>query len=130
MLGGLFPLPGFGDLQAQVESNRDQWRAYKGGPAEAEIPNEWATNTAETDFQNFLEMMVIQKPFRPDQMIRSGNKFIETVLGGTWPNLPPTRKRWRTSSSTNLTRPFPYCWHPRRATTHRSRWTGWPERSS
>merc|ERR1719242_986768 len=81
MLGGLFPLPGFGDLQAQVESNRDQWRAYKGGPAEAEIPNEWATGTAETDFQNFLEMMVIQKPFRPDQMIRSGNKFIETVFG-------------------------------------------------
>merc|ERR1719242_3027266 len=81
MLGGLFPLPGFGDLQAQVESNRDQWRAYKGGPAEASIPDDWATGTAENDFQNFLEMMVIQKPFRPDQMIRSGNKFIESVFG-------------------------------------------------
>merc|ERR1719242_2074105 len=80
LLGGLFPLPGFGDLQAQLEGNREQWKAYKGGPAEAEIPNDWTTGTAETDFQNFLEMMVIQKPFRPDQMIRSGNKFIETVF--------------------------------------------------
>merc|ERR1719242_2057863 len=81
MLGGLFPLPSFGDLQGEVESNKDEWKAYKGGPAEASIPDDWATGTAENDFQNFLEMMVIQKPFRPDQMIRSGNKFIESVFG-------------------------------------------------
>merc|ERR1719242_1620739 len=80
MAGALFDLGGMESLRDEVESNTEAWRAFKGGPAEAPIPNNWTTGEATTEFQENLEKMVIQKPFRPDQMIRSGTRFIETVF--------------------------------------------------
>ncbi len=65
MLGSLYTLSGFENIKDEIEMNLSEWKSYKSGPAEAKIPGDWSTGES-TNFehQKWLELMVIQKPFR------------------------------------------------------------------
>lgn len=84
-------LQGFEPLRDMVLSDIQTWKDYKNGPGNAQLPEGWETGgmflnvfmtvfailiyvskqNANLEWEKTLEKLVIQKVFRPDQMIRS-----------------------------------------------------------
>jgi len=80
LLGNLYAITGFEKMQNSIDSDTDAWAQYRGGPADAVIPNDFETGSSNSEHAKILEKLMIQKVFRPDQMIRTGRQFIEQVF--------------------------------------------------
>jgi len=81
LLGNLYTLNGFDNLEKEVNSDLNSWLLYRTGDAEYQIPNNFETgNNNNNEHNKILEKIAIQKVFRCDQMIRTCKLFIEKVF--------------------------------------------------